>query len=79
MLWLYFIVALFIIGYSMYKLGLVDVSYDDKLGIAFAAFMVAILWPAALFFVIVFGPFYGLYLLGDRKRKQREAAKKNNK
>lgn len=76
---LWVIVALLFMAVGVYILGTLDWNEDDKLGLFCAIFFVSLLWPGALLIVTVAGPFAGLFWLGDRKRKQREAAKKNNK
>ncbi len=77
--WIWFIAALVILGFGMYKLGLVDMDEDEKLGLFWAIFFLAILWPLAITVVIVFGPFVGLFWLGDRKRQQRLEKEKSTK
>lgn len=79
MFWLYLIVAVVFLGFGMYKLGLVDIDDDDKFGLFWVIGVIAVLWPLVLTIVAIFGPFVGLFWLGDRKRKQRVQNKKTDK
>lgn len=72
-LWL--IVAVLFIAVGMYVLGTLDWNEDEKLGLFWAIFFASLLWPLVLCVVIVAGPFAGLFWLGDRKRRVKEAAK----
>lgn len=79
MFWLYLIVAASLFGFGMYKLGLVDINEDEKFGLFWVIGLISVLWPLALALIVVFGPFVGLFWLGDRKRQQREQNKKTDK
>lgn len=79
MFWLYLIVAVALFGFGMYKLGLVDLHDDEKFALFWVIGLIAIFWPIALGLIVVLGPFFGLFWLGDRKRKQREQDKKSDK
>jgi chromate transport protein ChrA len=72
-LWL--IVAVLFIATGVYVLGTLDWNDDEKLGLFWAIFFGSLLWPLVLSVVIVAGPFAGLFWLGDRKRRAKEAAK----
>jgi chromate transport protein ChrA len=72
LLWL--IVAILLIAVGSYNLGRND--YDgDVVGIFWIIFIASLLWPAVLLAVMVVGPFWGLYWLGDRKRQKLEKEK----
>lgn len=77
--WIWLFVAIALFGHGMYKLGLVNLDEDEKFGVFWIFFFVAILWPFALGLIVVFGPFVGLFWLGDRKRKQRLEKEKTTK
>jgi hypothetical protein len=79
MFWLYLIVAIALFGFGMYKLGLVELYEDEKFALFWVIGLIAMFWPIALGLIVVFGPFVGLFWLGDRKRKQREQDKKSDK
>ncbi len=75
MFWLWLIVAILLIAVGSYNLGRND--YDgDVVGIFWIIFIASLLWPAVLLAVMVVGPFWGLYWLGDRARVKRKAAAK---
>lgn len=74
MFWLWLIVAILLIAVGSYNLGRND--YDgDVVGIFWIIFIASLLWPAVLLAVMVVGPFWGLYWLGDRKRQKLEKEK----
>lgn len=75
MFWLYLIIAVALLGFGVYRLGVVDMADHDREGLVWIIGFVAIGWPVVLAGVIVFGPFVGLYALGVRKRNARKAAK----
>jgi uncharacterized BrkB/YihY/UPF0761 family membrane protein len=54
-----------------YVLGrnLDDKDRNDSAGLFFVAFMASLVWPLIIAFLIVFGPFYGLYQYGTHRRK----------
>jgi chromate transport protein ChrA len=74
-MWLWLIVAILLIAIGMYVLGRLDWDEDQKVGLFWAIFITSLLWPAALCIVIVAGPFAGLFWLGGRARRAKEAAK----
>lgn len=76
-IWLFIAIALF--GFGMYKLGLVDINEDEKFALFWVVGLIAIFWPIALGLIVVFGPFVGLFWLGDRKRQQRLEKEKSTK
>lgn len=69
--WIWFIVAVLLFGFLVYKLGGWETN-DDKVGLVGAIFFGALLWPFILAVAIVVGPFVGLYLLGERQRKKKQ-------
>lgn len=77
MLFLYLVVAVLIFGVGVYLLGLSDWHDDAKFAGFWGAGFLALLWPAALTIAMIIGPFVGLFLLGDRKRQQKEKSTKN--
>jgi uncharacterized membrane protein len=77
MFFLYLVVAVLIFGVGVYFLGLSDWHDDEKFAGFWGAGFLALLWPAALAFLIIVGPFVGLFLLGDRKRQLKEKSTKN--
>ena len=77
--WIWLFVAIALFGFGMYKLGLVDINEDEKFALFWIIGLVVILWPIALGLIVVFGPFVGLFWLGDRKRQQRLEKEKSTK
>lgn len=76
MFWLWLIVAILLIAIGSYRVGTIDWDVDQKIGVFWTIFFGALLWPLVLVVVIIIGPFYGLFWLGERKRqKLKEAAK----
>ncbi len=69
--WIWFIVAVLLFGFLVYKLGGWETN-DDKVGLVGVIFFGALLWPFILAVAIVVGPFVGLYLLGERQRKKKQ-------
>lgn len=74
-MWLWMIISVLLFAASSYILGTLDVNEDDKIGLMGVVFFGALLWPLILAIVILVGPFVGLFWLGQRKRKAKEAAK----
>ena len=70
MFWLWLIVTCVLIGVGSYVIGMID-GPDDRIGLFWVVFIGSWLWPLVLTAIIIFGPFYGLFWLGDRKRQQR--------
>ena len=77
--WIWLFVAIALFGFGMYKLGLVDINEDEKFALFWVIGLIAIFWPIALGLTVVFGPFVGLFWLGDRKRQQRLEKEKSTK
>lgn len=73
MFWLWLIVAILLIAVGSYVLGRNDFNGDELVGLFWAIFFGALLWPAVLIAVMIVGPFWGLFWLGDRKREKRKA------
>jgi chromate transport protein ChrA len=76
MFWLWLIVAILLIAGGMYVLGVLDWDEDEKLGLFWTIFVGSLGWPLVLTAVIIIGPFFGLFWLGDRNREKRKAAAK---
>jgi chromate transport protein ChrA len=75
MFWLWLIVAIVFIAIGSYVNGRLDIDVDEKLGIFWMVFIGSLLWPLVLTAVIIIGPFFGLFWLGDRKREKLEKEK----
>jgi chromate transport protein ChrA len=75
MFWLWLIFAILFIAVGSYIIGRLDIDVDEKLGIFWATFIGSLLWPLVLTAVIIVGPFFGLFWLGDRKRQKLEKEK----
>lgn len=74
---LWFIVAALIMAAGLYVVGALDWDGDEKISLFWTIFICALGWPIAFGVLIVAGPFYGFFWLGDRARRKREAAAKN--
>ena len=72
MFWSWLMVAILIIAVGAYVLGALSWDEDVKVGVSWVILLGALLWPLALAFVIVVGPFAGLFWLGDRRRQKLE-------
>lgn len=79
MFWLWLIVACVLMGVGSYVIGAIDGPDDDRLGLFWAVFIGSLLWPLVLTAIIIFGPFFGLFWLGDRAREKRKQDKKSDK
>jgi chromate transport protein ChrA len=75
MFWLWLIVAITIISVGVYVLGVLDWDEDQKVGLFWAIFIGALLWPLVLIAAVIVGPFVGLFWLGHRKREKRKKEK----
>jgi chromate transport protein ChrA len=75
MFWLWLIVAILLIAVGSYVIGTLDTDIDSKFGIFWAVFIGSLAWPVVLTAVIIIGPFFGLFWLGDRKREKLEKEK----
>jgi chromate transport protein ChrA len=75
MFWLWLIVAITIISVGVYVLGVLDWDEDQKVGLFWAIFIGALLWPLVLIAAVIVGPFVGLFWLGHRKREKLEKEK----
>ena len=76
MFWLWLIVAIVLFAVFTYNIGRFDLGDGDPVGLFWISFFASLLWPLVLTAVIIVGPFYGLYWLGDRAREKRMAAAK---
>lgn len=70
MFWLWLIIAILCIAIGSYVSGRLDIDVDEKLGIFWFIFIGSLAWPLVLTAVIIIGPFFGLFWLGDRKREK---------
>ena len=70
MFWLWLIVAVFLLGFYVYKLGVSNIDNDEKFGMFWILAFIAIGWPVVLVSVLIVGPFAGLFWLGHRKREK---------
>ena len=77
--WIWLFVALALFAFGMYRLGLANIHEDEKFGVFWLIVFIAIFWPAFTALILIFGPFAGLYWLGDRKRQQRLEKEKSTK
>lgn len=75
MFWLWFIIAILLIAFGAYALGRWDTN-EDKVGLFWTIVIGSLLWPLVLTAVIIIGPFFGLFWLGDRRREKAKAAAK---
>jgi chromate transport protein ChrA len=67
-LWLIF--AILFIAIGSYVIGRLDMDIDDKISLFWAVFIGSLMWPVVLAAVIIIGPFFGLFWIGNRKREQ---------
>ena len=72
-MWLYLIVAVILFAVGMFVLGYADMNFDEKVGLFWVGFIAILLWPLVITAVVIFGPFAGLFWLGDRRREKRNA------
>ena len=72
MFWLWLIVAVLLLGFYVYKLGVSNIDNDEKFGLFWILVVIAIGWPVVLVSVLIVGPFFGLFWLGHRKREKLE-------
>ena len=73
MFWLWLIVTILCMAIGSYVVGRLDSDHadaDEKLGLFWAIFLGSLFWPFVLLAVMVVGPFFGLFWLGDRKRQK---------
>jgi len=77
MFWLWLIFAIVLFAISTYCIGRFDNS--DPVGLFWLYFIGSLLWPLVLTAVVIAGPFFGLFWLGDRKREKlkKEESTKN--
>jgi len=75
MFWLWLIIAIVLMAIGSYVIGAID-GPDDRVGLFWIVFIVSLLWPFVLMAVLITGPFFGLFWLGDRKREKIKAAAK---
>lgn len=70
MFWLWLIVAIVLFAVATYSIGRFDLDDGDPVGLFWISFFASLFWPIVLIAVIIVGPFYGLYWLGDRAREK---------
>ena len=75
-MWFWLIISIVLFGIGTYCIGRFDIGDGDNSGAIWTCFLGCLLWPAVLAAVIIFGPFFGLFWLGDRKREKAKAAAK---
>jgi len=78
MFWLWLIIVCVLMGIGSYVIGVID-GPDDRIGLFWVVFAGSLLWPLVLTAIIIFGPFYGLFWLGDRAREKRKEKSSVNK
>ena len=69
-IWL--IVAIVLFAVSTYCIGRFDLDGGDPANLLWVCFLGSLLWPLVLIAVVIAGPFFGLFWLGDRRRRQLE-------
>jgi len=74
-MWFWLIVAILLVAVGSYVIGASNIP-DDRVGLFWILLFGSLLWPLVLAAVIIIGPFFGLFWLGDRAREKREAAAK---
>jgi chromate transport protein ChrA len=72
---LWSIVAIVLFAVSTYCIGRFDLDGGDPVGLLWLSFIGSLLWPLVLAAVVIGGPFFGLFWLGDRKREKAKKAK----
>jgi hypothetical protein len=60
----FFAIAVYTIGRSN------EILYGERFGFLIFGFIGSLFWPGFLTIIIVVGPFFGLFWLGDRKRRE---------
>jgi hypothetical protein len=75
MSWLWFIIAIVLFAVGVYALGRWDTN-EEKVPLFWVIGFASLLWPFVLAAVIIFGPFVGLYFLGEYQREKK--AEKNS-
>lgn len=75
MFWLWFIITILLIAVSSYAVGRWDTN-EDRVNLFWTLVVGSALWPLVLTAVIIIGPFFGLFWLGDRRREKAQAAAK---
>lgn len=79
MFWLWLIIVCVLMGIGAYVIGTLNTHDGEEFGLFFAVFIGSLLWPLVLTAIIIFGPFYGLFWLGDRAREKRKEKSSVNK
>ena len=78
MFWLWLIVAVVLFGWGMYWFGALEESAPHvRDSIFWLIIFSCVAWPLIVGAAIVGGPFLGLYALGERKRKKKQANDSN--
>jgi hypothetical protein len=77
MLGLWLIVAVVLFAIAVYTIARsTEISVSEREGFLMTGFAGSLLWPGVLTVVIVGVPFFGLFWLGDRKRREQLEKKK---
>jgi hypothetical protein len=74
-MWLWLIIAILLVAFGTYALGRWDTN-EDKASLFWTIVIGSLLWPLVLAVVIIIGPFFGLFWLGNRSREKKKAAAK---
>lgn len=74
-MWIWLIVAIVLITVGIFIVGTLDWDYDEKAATLLIIVLSSALWPLVLTAVAAFGPFYGIYKLGNYAGKKKHAKK----
>ena len=77
MIWLWLIVAVVLFAVGSYCIGRFDIGDGEAAGPLWTCLLGSLLWPGVLAAVVIAGPFIGLFRLGERKRKKKQASDSN--
>ena len=77
MFWLWLIVAVVLFAVGSYCIGRFDIGDGEAAGPLWTCLLGSLLWPGVLATVVIAAPFIGLFWLGERKRKKKQASDSN--
>ena len=77
MFWLWLIVAVVLFAVGSYCIGRFDIGDGEAAGPLWTCLLGSLLWPGVLTAIIIGVPFIGLFWLGERKRKKKQASDSN--
>ena len=77
MFWLWLIVAVVLFAVGSYCIGRFDIGDGEAAGPLWTCLLGSLLWPGVLGVVVIAGPSIGLFWLGERKRKKKQASDSN--